>query len=176
MILIDKELKIRAIEECDTDGLLEMINDKSTEDFVVGWSFPVSKANQIQWILSVKNDTRNVRLTVEAEEKMVGFVSITDLDFKNRTANLNVKMRKNARGKGYAKRALKLLVAYCFEELNLNCLIAGVLEDNEASNGLFKSLGFSVDGILRSRVFKRDKYIGLVSYSYTREDYDKRNW
>ena len=176
MILREQELSLRAIEECDAEGLLEMINDKDTEDFVVGWSLPVSKSSQLQWISNIKNQTDNIRLSVDAGEGFLGLVSISKLDFKNRTANLNVKLRKSARGKGYAKRALKMLIAYCFEELNLNCLIASVLEDNEPSNRLFAGLGFIKEGILRARVFKRDKYINLFSYSYTREDYDKRNW
>lgn len=176
MILKDKDLIIRAIDEKDAEGLLEMINDKDVEDFVVGWSLPVSMKEQLQWISNVKNDSKNIRLTVAKGEEMIGFVSITNLDFKNRTANLNVKIRGFARGQGYATRALKMLIKYGFEELNLNCLTAGVLEDNIASNKLFEGLGFVKEGILRARVFKRNRYINLVSYSYLREEYNERNW
>lgn len=176
MILKDEKLQIRAIEESDAQGLLEMINDKETEDWVIGWSFPVSKHDQLQWIMNTKNQGGNVKLAIDSGKGFLGLISLTNLDFKNRTGALGIKLRKCARGNGYAKGAMKMLIKYCFEELNLNCLTAVVLFDNASSNALFTSLGFVKEGVLRSRIFKRDKYMDLISYSYTRGDYDKRDW
>ena len=176
MILKDNELVCRAIDENDASCLLEMINDAEIENAVVGWSFPVSMIAQKEWIANLGKDKSNIRYAIDLGNGMIGMASLSAIDFKNKTANLNVKLLKNARGKGYASRAIKLLIKYCFEELNLNCLTAKILAENAASNNLFTNLGFYLEGSLRKRVFKGDEYHDLNSYSYLRDEYDKRNW
>ena len=175
MILYDDVIKLRAIDEEDALDLMNMINDPEIENSVVGYSFPVSLAQQKKWISNLNNDS-TVRYAIDAQEKFVGLVSVSNLDLKNRTGNLNIKLLKNARGKGYAGRAVKLLIAYCFEELNLNCLYANVIERNKDSKKLWETLKFNLDGVFRQRVYKNGEYHNIVSYSYLREEYNERDW
>ncbi len=176
MILTDDLVVLRAIEETDAEKLMEMINDPEIENSVVGYSFPVSLSNQKKWISELKHET-TIRYAIDC--KTVGFagiISISNLDLKNRSGNLNIKLLKPARGKGIAEHSVKLLVSYCFDELNLNCLYAGVIERNEASKKLWLKLGFKIDGILRQRVYKNGEYHNLIEYSILKDEYDERNW
>ena len=170
-------ITLRAICQQDAPVLLEMINDGEIENAVVGWSFPVSMTDQLKWIESVRGDQRTcVRYAIDMGEGIVGVAALSSLDLKNRTANLNIKLLRAARGQGIACRAMQMLIGYCFEELNLHCVTANVISENEASNGLFTRLGFHRDGLLRDRVFKADRYHDLVAYSMLREEYDARDW
>lgn len=175
MILLDDVLTLRAIEEGDAPILQAMINDPELEHSVVGWSGPVSLAEQKQWIAGLPGDS-TIRYAIDNGEGMVGTVAVSAVDWKNRTANLNIKLLRAARGKGYATRAMKLVISCCFEELNLNCLTANVLAENTASCRLWEGLGFRLDGVLRQRVYKSGCYHDLRAYSLLREDYEKRNW
>lgn len=172
MILFDEILTLRAIEEEDALLLKSMINDPEIENSVVGYSFPVSLSQQKKWISSLSDD-KNIRYIIDVNGEALGTLIISSLDFKNRTANLNIKLIKEARGKGYANRALKLAIEYSFNQLNLNCLTANVIEQNESSKTLWEKLGFSLDGVLRSRVFKNGKYHNLLAYSLLKDEYDK---
>lgn len=172
MILFDELLTLRAIEEEDALLLKSMINDPEIENSVVGYSFPVSLFQQKKWISSLSDD-KNIRYIIDVNGEALGTLIISSLDFKNRTANLNIKLIKEARGKGYANRALKLAIEYSFNQLNLNCLTANVIEQNESSKTLWEKLGFSLDGVLRSRVFKNGKYHNLLAYSLLKDEYDK---
>lgn len=177
MNLCKDGITLRAICEQDAPVLMDMINDGEIENAVVGWSFPVSVNDQLKWIESVRGDQRTcVRYAVDAGEGIVGVAALSALDYKNRTANLNIKLLRAARGKGIACRALQMLISYSFEELNMQCLTANVIAENEASNRLFLGLGFCRDGVLRRRVFKADRYHDLVAYSMLREEYDARDW
>ena len=65
------------------------------------------------------------------------------------------------------------MLSYCFNELNLNCITANVLANNEASSKLWQSFGFNLDGVLRQRVYKNGHYVDLMAYSLLRDEYDK---
>ncbi len=170
MILIDDNLILRAIERKDAPILYEMINDPEIEKMVVGWSLPVSEQRQIQWIDGIKSN--DMRYIIELDGSAIGMASITGLDFKNSVSKLNIKIKdKENKGKGVGTRTIKLLVKYCFEELNLNCLTANILVYNIPSQKLFEKCGFRKDGILRSRVYKMGKYHDIVAYSLIRSEY-----
>lgn len=176
MILTDELVILRAIEDTDAEKLMEMINDPEIENSVVGYSFPVSLTNQRKWISELKND-KTIRYAIDYKTTgFAGIISLSNLDFKNRSGNINIKLLKSARGQGIAEHSVKLLISYCFDELNLNCLYAGVLEKNEASKRLWLKLGFKIDGILRQRVYKNGEYHNLIEYSILKDEYDERNW
>ena len=174
MILRDEKVVLRAIEESDAEILMVLINDPEIEGSVYGWSYPVSLVSQKKWIANMTNDT-TARYAIEFEGGMVGTAIISSIDFKNRTANMNIKLLKSARGKGVAARTVGLMIKYCFEELNLHCLTANVLEGNAASSNLWLKYGFQQDGILRDRVFKKGEYHNVIAYSLLKEEYYARN-
>ncbi len=174
MILRDDRVLLRAIEEEDAQILMDLINDPEVENAVYGWSYPVSLSAQKKWIANLSNNS-TVRYAIEFEGRMVGVAIISSIDMKNRTANMNIKLLQSAREKGIAARTVKLLIQYCYEELNLHCLTANVIERNSSSRKLWEKLGFQQDGILRDRVYKNGKYHNIIAYSLLKEEYYARN-
>ena len=174
MILKDDIVLLRAIEEDDAQVLMDLINDPEVENSVYGWSYPVSLSSQKSWISNLANGS-TVRYSIDYEGKMVGVAIISSIDMKNRTANMNIKLLQSARGKGVATRVVVLMIKYCFEELNLHCLTANVIERNSSSRKLFEKLGFSQDGILRDRVYKNGGYHNVIAYSLLKDEFYERN-
>lgn len=175
MILRDEVVLLRAIEENDAEILMDLINDPEVESSVCGWSYPVSLSAQKKWISNLHNDT-TVRYAIDIEGKIVGVAIISSIDMKNRSANMNIKLLKSARGNGFAIRAIKLIVSYCFDELNMHCLTANVIERNVDSSRLWEKLGFRRDGLLRDRVYKNGNYHNVIAYSLLKEEFNERNW
>lgn len=173
MNIVTEEITLRAIEQDDMQLLKDLINDPEIETMVVGWSFPVSTNQQINWINNLSVDNRNVRYIVDVQEiGAVGLVSLTDIDFKNQTATINIKLRKenNIRQQGTGYKAISMLIDYGFNQLNLNCLVVNILSYNIASQKLFEKCGFVLEGTLRNRVFKNGTYQDLLSYSLLRSE------
>ncbi|MFR4161302.1 MAG: GNAT family N-acetyltransferase [Paraclostridium sordellii] len=169
---------LRAIEEEDLDILKEMINDDNIESLVGGWSFPVSDFQQKQWFTSLANKTNNLRLIIDAEDVgVVGMCSITNIDWKNRVAECNIKIcnRPEFRNKGIGRRAYEALIRYAFEELQIHRLEANVLENNLASNNLHKTCGWKKEGIKREAIFKKGKYHNINIYSLLNSENIKCN-
>jgi len=169
--LFKDNIKLRAIETSDAEVLKDMINDPELEFMVHGWSLPVSLEQQIEWIKNL--DSKVFRFIVEWKSNIVGTCSISSIDYKNSTAALNIKLigDSNIRGKGIGTTSLQLLIQYCFDELNLNCLTASILEYNIPSLKLFYKCGFKKDGVLRSRIYKKGMYHNTVQLSFLKKEY-----
>lgn len=165
---------LRALEEGDNEILLELINDSETEKMVGGWSFPVSVAGQEQWFQELERDQSILRCAVvpKGEEKAVGTVVLSGIDYKNASAEVHIKLsKKTGRKRGYGTDALKTVLRYAFEELRLNCVYAQVLSYNEASQRLFEKCGFQKDGVLRERLYKDGAFRDVFAYSILKEEY-----
>ena len=176
MNLEGKLTVLRAIEENDRDMLLELINDRETEKMIGGFSFPVSKIEQEQWIKNQVGNKTTLRYVVADKNQLetgLGTVILSDIDYKNGVAQVHIKMAKNGgRGKGYGTDALNVLTNYVFNELRLNCLYAEVLEYNTISQKLFSRCGFKKEAVLRSRVYKNGGYHDIGVWSVLKEDFE----
>ena len=49
MSIMGKKIYLRAMELEDMEMYRDMINDEEVSRMVVGWSFPVSKKEQLDW-------------------------------------------------------------------------------------------------------------------------------
>jgi ribosomal-protein-alanine N-acetyltransferase len=81
-------------------------------------------------------------------KKLIGKIRISNIVmgvFKN--AFIGYSMDEKEQGKGYMKEAVKLVVEYAFEELELHRIEATTLIDNERSQRVLKNSGFKELGI-----------------------------
>lgn len=168
MNIIGEKIVLRALEDKDNEMLLSIINDPTIEYLLGGWSFPISKDNQKAWFDSLKYNDKELRCTVEIREEAeaIGVVMLTDIDYKNGNAEIHIKLLNNEnRKKGYGTEAIKCLVNYAFSELRLHTIYARISEHNIASKKLFEKCGFTLEGLLKDRLYKNGKYISIMSYS-----------
>ncbi len=174
MILINDEITLNAIELEHETFLREMINDPNIEKFVLGWSKPVSKQEQIKWIENLPKSKNEVRYLITQYEIPVGMASITSIDFINSNASLNVKLHTLApKRKGIATKSMEILIKYCFNELNLNSLYVNILDYNLNSKKLFEKLGFKQEGRFSQKVYKSGEYHDVLYYTLLKKDYNK---
>ena len=171
MIIKGKNVSLRAIELEDADMLRQMMNDSEVESMMWGYSFPVSKHNQIAWINSLENDKSTFRAIIDVDGLGIGTIILSDIDMNNGNAEIHIKLADvNMRGKGYGTDAVKALIVYAFNELRLNCVCCRVHADNMASQKMFLKCGFKQEGVLRSRVFKNGIYHDFNQYSILKSD------
>ncbi|NLJ93946.1 MAG: GNAT family N-acetyltransferase [Clostridiaceae bacterium] len=176
MNIFGEKVVLRAMEIEDMELLRETLNDPEIEYSVVGWSFPVSKSEQLRWYESTLSDKKNKRFVFEtintAEISSLGFIVLSNLDWKNRTAGIGIKLFKDApRKQGYATDALQALLKYVFEELQLYRIGINILAANEASIALYTKNGFRKEGTLRSAIYKKGEYHDLHCYGLLKSDY-----
>ena len=73
--------------------------------------------------------------------------------------------------KGYGKEAVLGFMNFCFKELSLHRLEAGIEPQNKRSMYLVKSLGLRKEGLKKRMIYLRDNWQDLTIYSATCEDF-----
>lgn len=174
MILQGKQVTLRAIEESDLEMLREMANDPELERLVCGWSAPVSKYQQQKWFESVAQDKANYRFVVETKEDgAIGFASIMDINWKNRTCFPGFKLaNRKFRAKGIGYDVVMVIMKYIFEELQMNHIEGKIIDNNKASLRLFiEKLGWKEEGRKRQFIYNNGAYHDLIICSILAEEY-----
>lgn len=78
---------------------------------------------------------------------------------------------KTLRGKGYGKQAMEAMMGYCFDVLGLERLYLDHYTGNPAA-GLYLSLGFKYEGVLRKNCRKNGVLYDVHLMSMLREEYE----
>lgn len=99
-------------------------------------------------------DTKQLRLIIEAKDQSslmftpVGLIDLFDFDPFHLRAGLGILIANTEfRQKGYATEALKLMIRYSFDTIQLHQLYCNISTDNAISLQLFKNVGFESIGI-----------------------------
>ena len=93
---------------------------------------------------------------VSADGEFLGMVALVDLDLAGRQGEIGYIVAAEARGRGVAVRALRLLAGWALGPLGLERVELRISVDNEASLRVAERLGFVREGVLRSAHLKGD--------------------
>ena len=89
-------------------------------------------------------------------ERLIGFVRLQWVEWTHGNAAVRIGIGEpEARGKGYGREALGLMLHYAFSELNLFRVTAVVPEYNQVALGLFYKAGF-IEEVRRREAVERD--------------------
>ena len=169
-----KQIYLRAMEMEDMECFRDMINDPRVSQNVVGWSFPVSKREQMQWYERAVGDKKNLRFTVVLKEndQPVGMVTLSSLDWQNRSATHGIKLHPDCpKGRGIATDAVMTLMQYAFDEAGLHRLDGSWIDFNEASQKLYLKCGWSIEGIKKEAIYRSGGFHDLYVVGILEEDY-----
>lgn len=148
--LEDQEILLRALEPDDLDVLYSVENNPANW-MVSGTLTPFSRDMLRRYINNAHQDlfeARQLRMAITAQNTrlVLGFIDLFDFDPRNRRAGLGIILMPKYRGKGYAQRAIQIMLDYCFNHLNLSQLYAEVPALNDKSIQLFEASGFVKTG------------------------------
>jgi RimJ/RimL family protein N-acetyltransferase len=96
---------------------------------------------------------------------MIGGCGLNAIDKENRRANLGYWVRSSCTGKGVAPAATRLLARWGFEVLKLSRIEILVAVENARSLRVAEKVGAKREGILRNRLFIREKAHDAVMHS-----------
>jgi len=91
----------------------------------------------------------NFEVVPRAEGNIAGMVGIRNVNANTLSGEIGFWIGESYQGKGYAKSALKLLIAFGLKKLGLNRIYATALARNSKSIALMESLGMEKEGVLR---------------------------
>jgi RimJ/RimL family protein N-acetyltransferase len=167
---------LRAFNISDGEKIYHWLLEKKNQSHTCGDTFYASKDYVQKWIEGKIFNTKDVYLAIclSDNQEMIGYLSIKDIDHRNRKALLAGILIGNEEylGKGVAFNALSLAIEFAFEELNINLLLTAMLEEQLASIKLVEKLGFSKSGFLPHAVYKGGKFHNQLFYYILKSEYD----
>ena len=104
--------------------------------------------------------------------KIIGHISIKNIDFTIPRAELAYFLSLDYEGKGIMTEVLNTIISLCFDKLGMNKLFLRVITSNDKSYKVAEKCGFKKEGIIRNdhRTFDGE-LTDLYYYGLTRDDY-----
>ncbi|OFX21688.1 MAG: hypothetical protein A2033_14880 [Bacteroidetes bacterium GWA2_31_9] len=154
-------ISLRAIEPEDIELIYSWENDSNIWH-LGNTIIPFSKETIKKFIFESANNLFidcQLRLMIDLNEtnQTIGSIDLYDFDAINMKAGVGVILNSEFRNNGYALKALKLLIDYCFNILNLKQLYCHIAVNNEKSIKLFEKADFQQSGKLKDWIKKQGK-------------------
>jgi len=107
---------------------------------------------------------------IQCEDKLVGNITLRNINRRMLTAEIGYGIALEARGKGFATAAVRLVTRRAFTETPLRKLIAYVHEENVASRRVLEKAGYTAEGLLREHYLIDGLPVNEVIYGILRTE------
>lgn len=114
------------------------------------------------------------RIRTLADDSLVGFIALFNMEWNNQSGMLAMGIGDPAnRGKGYGTDALRVMLRYAFQELNLHRVFLDVIAYNEAAIRAYERVGFVLEGRMREGVYRDGKRYDRLIMGILRPDWER---
>jgi [ribosomal protein S5]-alanine N-acetyltransferase len=152
-----QKIYLRGIAKQDVNAsYLSWLNDKETTKGLASGLFPTTLEALDLFVDKAIANTDVVMLAIcdNTTNEHIGNIKIDHFDWVGRTCELGLLIgNKNYWGKGIGYEACRLTLTYAFHTLNIRKVLLAVYANNPAAIGLYRKLGFKIEGTLRQQVF-----------------------
>jgi [ribosomal protein S5]-alanine N-acetyltransferase len=176
--LIGKSIYLRSLTVADIDdGYFRWFNDKETSENNSHGKLPENRESAMRFFEGLASNKIVHFAIVDKENDIhIGCCSLQNIDWISRSAEMaRIIGEKEYRSKGIGTEVAKLLLEYGFNSLNLNRIWVGNISNNIAAIKSVDKLGFKTEGVLRSTIFKNNKYHDVVIRGILKDEYFQKN-
>jgi RimJ/RimL family protein N-acetyltransferase len=138
-------------------------------------AFPMTQEDEVDWFEAMRKDHHTYSFAVRtlAENKLIGGCSAMRINWPMRHCMVGIAIGDpKAQGKGYGTDAMRVLLRYCFMELNLNRVALQVYSYNMRAVNSYLKIGFQQEGVLRETLLRDGAYHNIIMMSILRREWD----
>ena len=173
-----KQINLRKLKKFDAPSIYKHAKD-----------FDIAKYTTLPHPYKLKNAEDFVKIThqkirkkkafelgIELKEtkEIIGMVSLMNIDYDNKNAEVGYWLGKKYWGKKLMKEAVKLILNFGFKELKLVRIYARVMHPNIASAKLLEKLGFQYEGRMRKTTLRKGKWMDHLRYSILSNEFESK--
>lgn len=158
--LIGDRIYLSPLNIEDAEKYVEWFCDFRTTDGIGSSGKLMTVEHEKEWIMNSAKSNDFIFAIVNLEnDELIGNCSIMNMNNKDRAAEVGIFIGEESnRNNGYGAEALKLLLDYGFNYLNLNNIMLGVMSFNERAIKCYEKVGFKEFGRRRESYFLNGKY------------------
>lgn len=172
-----ERLILRPLKQGDETCLMEIYSDKQSSllDDWVPWD-NISSATEM--VKEAASDFENkiyltLGIIVKETNKLIGCCGLFNFDDLNKKCAIFYQANRLYWNNGYTTEAIKSLVQFAFEKVNVNRIEAFITPGNTASEIVLKKNGFIKEGLMREMEFYKGQFWDGIIMAMLKSDYDK---
>ena len=176
--LMGDQIYLRPLEMSDIeDEYLQWLNDVELSEFIPSMRFPATQQNVEKYVSEALQDENIVFLAIVEKEtgKHVGNIKLGPIRWIDRRAEYGRFIGDpDARSKGVGSEAVRLILRYAFEVLNLYKVTAKCVAPNKAAIRSNEKNGLAVESVLKEHQYLRGRFEDIMVMGITRDTYFRR--
>jgi len=169
-------VSLRWMSEADIDALYTIFSNTEVMRY---WSFPALPDRKAAAVMLrevhdrfQKRELLKWGIARRTDDALIGTVTLYNLDFDHRRAEMGYALDRAHWGRGYMQEALHALLGFAFGVLDLHRIEADVDPRNAASIRTLERLGFQREGYLRERWQVNGEIQDALFYGLLRPDWE----
>lgn len=173
--LRSERLRLREVRTDDAPALFAIHSDPQVMRY---WSYPAwtELAQAEQKVADIQRQRRELDILVwaiadAASDRLIGTSAVFALDLAQGRAEIGYSLHPDWQHRGLATEALRMILRYTFDELQLRRVEADADPRNEPSWRLLEKLGFVREGLLRERWNVNNEICDTAFYGLLRQDF-----
>lgn len=170
--LVGERIYLSPRNIADVEQFTEWLSDFNITDYI-GISSTVTTIEGEKKYLETENSNRAAFAIIAQEtDKMIGTVSLERIDNIARTASLGIFIGNSEyKSKGYGTEAIRLLLDFGFNYLNLHSVQLTLLSVNERAKRCYEKCGFKEMGRIRDNKFINGKYYDTICMDILKDEF-----
>jgi ribosomal-protein-alanine N-acetyltransferase len=148
------------------------MNDPEVNKYLESRFYPHSLERLRDYVCSKLGDQENPFFAIILKEgdRHIGNIKLGPINTIHRFADIGIIIgEQDCWGKGYGTEAIRLIVEYAFNTLNLHKVTAGFYKPNIKSMKAFEKAGFSQEGVRKSHCYCDGKYVDDILFGLVRK-------
>ncbi|HHY95787.1 MAG TPA: GNAT family N-acetyltransferase [Firmicutes bacterium] len=178
-VLEGEHIVLREFRREDVDAVQAWVNNENIIKYLAFPLFPQTREETMEFVerqLYKKNSPRDgifvIALKDDPHLTYVGSVGLHGIDYRNRHAEIGIVIgREDLLGQGLGAEAIRLVLGFAFDFLNLQKVNIRTYEYNERALRCYRRCGFQEEGRIRQQRYYGGRYwdevlLGITEYEY----------
>lgn len=157
----------------DVEKYTEWLNDFQVTDYTGRSAGILTIEGEKKYLEQHLEDEASFAIVRLEDDKLIGTVGLESISHIHRGATLGIFIGdKDGRNKGYGTEAIRLILDYGFNYLNLNNIKLDVMEFNDRAIACYRKCGFKECGRRRKCYFLNGKYYDQIEMDILAEEFE----
>jgi len=169
-------VKLRGYRNSDTEKALKYVNEPEVgRNLFPDVPFPLTEEDENKWIASQSKFAKDYNFVIEDLKTgaYIGGCGLKAVDWKNRHVEVGIMIgNSDFRGCGYGTDAMKILIRFIFNELNLRKIKLYVFSFNKRAIRSYEKCGFKTEATLKEELYRDGQYQDVYIMSIFKKDFE----
>lgn len=170
---------LRPLKFYDAQNIYDNVKDKSITHYTIQIPYPYHIRDAHKFIKYSEKARREKSayifgIELKDSKQVIGIVSLSKIDRKNKNCELGYWLGKKYWGKGIASTAVKLVLDFGFNKLNLHRIYSIIFASNTASLRVLEKNKFLLEGVLFESVWRNGIWHNMMTYGLLKDDFNKK--